>query len=206
MRSFIAVLNKLTCLLVLSSAGLFTDTRAQAHELQPTVADVRVSGQTLTLDLRLNIEALLADIDLDALSDTNDATNAENYDVLRALSAQELAARAPDLLAQWNALPLITLDGRAVELQSGQLGIPTDTDIELSRLSDWQLTAQVPQGGQVLRISWPDGAGAIVVRQQGVDAPFTGYLEGGDTSADIILGDGDEMTFWQAFVSYFRGR
>lgn len=193
---------KLTLLVALSSAGLFTSTRAQAHELQPTIADIALEGDALAVTLRLNVEALLADIDLDAVTDTNDAQNAADYDALRELSGADIAARAPELLATWNALPLVTVDGQPVALTSGTLSIPEGVDPELARLSDWTLTGTAPSGASALTVSWPDGSGALVVRQQGVEAPFTGYLDGGQSTDPINLAGGDQMTGWQAFTSY----
>ena len=193
---------KLTLLVLLSSAAAFTSGRAMAHELQPTIADLTVEQGTLTLDMRLNIEALLSGIDLDAVDDTNDADNVGDYDALRALPAEDIAARAAQLVEAWNTLPLITVDGADVTLTAGAPSIPTDTDIELARLSDWTLSAEVPQDAQSVTISWPDGAGALVLRQQGVEAPFTGYLDGGDTSEEIALGGGGQATWWGALASY----
>ncbi|MBD3663324.1 HupE/UreJ family protein [Sulfitobacter aestuariivivens] len=196
------VLTKLTLLLALSSALLLTIPRAQAHELQPTIADISRDGETLNVVMRLNLEALLAGIDLDGLEDTDDAENVADYDSLRALSAQEIIDRAPALLDQWNALPLVRVDGAPVALKSSNLEIPGDVDIELARISTWTLQGDVAADARALTVTWPDGAGAIVVRQQGVDAPFTGYLDGGDTSPEIAFDGGGAQSGWQAFVEY----
>lgn len=201
-QTFIKVLSKLALLLVLSSAGALTASNVTAHELQPTIADITVDQGKLTLDLRLNVEAMLADIDLDQVQDTNDAENAADYDALRALPAEAITARAPELVTGWNALPMLVVDGAVVELIAGPLEMPLDVDIELPRVSAWRLSADVPADAQSLTFTWPEGAGAIVLRQQGVEEPFTGYLDGGDTSPEIALRGGNEATMWQAFTSY----
>lgn len=193
---------KLALLGVLSSMLLWCGAMVQAHEVQPTIGDLTVSDGQLTLDLRLNVEAFLAEIDLDAVDDTNNAVNAGDYDALRALSADEIAARAPDLLTRWNAVPLLTIDGAPIELRAASLDIPQDVDIELPRISTWRLLGDVSYTAGQITVSWPDGAGAMVLRQQGVDEPFTGYLNGGEISPEIDLGGGGEQTTWQAFVSY----
>jgi hypothetical protein len=193
---------KLTLLVVLSSILMWSGARTDAHELQPTIGDLTLADGQAGLVLRLNLEALLSGIDLDAIEDTNNAENAQDYDVLRALGADALAARAPELLTAWNALPLLTVDGVAVSLKSGELSVPKDVDIELARISEWRLSADVASDAREVTVSWPDGAGAMVLRQQGVDAPFTGYLSGGETSPAITVSGGDAQTGWQAFGSY----
>jgi hypothetical protein len=193
---------KLAALALLSSLLVWSGS-ARAHELQPTVADLTVAEGTAELVLRLNIEAHLAEIDLDGLTDTDNAANAEDYDSLRALPAEEIAARAPDLLAEWNELPLITLDGTPVTLTSGALSVPEGIDPELARTSEWTLRAEgLDPAAQSLIFAWPEGAGPIVLRQQGVEEPFTGYLEGGSVSDEIALAGGDAATGWQTFVAY----
>ena len=174
----------------------------RAHEVQPTVADLSVSDRTLTLELILSLEAFLGDIDLDGLNDINDAENAQDYDDLRALPNDEIAARAPDLLPDWNALPLVMVDGTPVTMESAEIEIPEDLDVELARIAKWTLTGDVPQDATTVEVSWPDGGGPLVLRQQGVEDPFTGFMEGGDRSPVIDLGGGNEQSGWATFAGY----
>ena len=175
---------------------------AQAHEVVPTIADVQSSDGQVTLDLRVNLEALMSGIDLDAVADTNDAEDASDYDSLRALPADEVAARAPELLAQWNALPLLRADGEPVALEAVALTLPEDVNPELPRIAEWSLQGTVPQDTRGLVVSWPDGSGALVLRQQGVENPYTGYLDGGAESPEILLAGGGQQSAWEAFASY----
>lgn len=182
--------------------GLTMVSAVHAHEVQPTIGDLTVAQGQADLVLRINLEAFLAGIDLDTVADTNDATNAGDYDTLRALSGDAIAARAPDLLASWNALPLMVVDGTPVVLENLSVSVPKDIDIELPRVSEWALRASVPRDAQLVAITWPVGAGAMVLRQQGVDDPFTGYLAGGETSSKIALSGGDAQSTGEAFFSY----
>ena len=175
---------------------------ARAHEVQPTIADLTVAEGTAELILRINLEAFLAGIDLDAVEDTDNADNAQDYDALRALDAAQIAGRAPALLEQWNALPLLRVDGEAVELRSHSISVPEGVDIESPRITEWQLSGAVPDGAIGAVLTWPAGSGALVLRQQGVEDPFTGYLDGGQTSPEIALGGGGQQSGTQAFVSY----
>ncbi|MEP5731829.1 MAG: HupE/UreJ family protein [Sulfitobacter sp.] len=194
--------DKLALWLALSTLALGFASGAQAHELQPTIGDLTVEQGRAELVLRLNLEAFLAKIDLDGLEDTDDAENAADYDVLRALSGDEIARRAPDLLTGWNALPLVMVDGKAVQMRSTEVVVPENVNIELARVSDWVLVGDVPNGAQTVQVIWPEGGGAMVLRQQGVQAPYTGYLAGGETSPEIALTGGYAQSGMRAFLSY----
>ena len=176
--------------------------KAPAHEVQPTIADMTVSdGGEITLDFRLNLEAFLADIDLDTVEDTDDDAASADYDALRALAGEELATRVSEVIAAWNALPVV-FAGADVPLDLAALTIPDDVDFELPRESALTLTGQLPAGATELTVNWPAGSGALVLRQQGVDAPYTGYLDGGQSSPAIALAGGDAQTPGAAFASY----
>lgn len=194
-RFSLLLLIKLALVLSLSSSP------AAAHEVVPTIADLTVAEGRAELNLRINLEAFIAGVDLDTVEDTNDAPQAQEYDALRALSAQALAARAPELLDGWNALPVLSVDGVPVTLQSVSMTVPEGVDIELPRIAEWTLSADMPQGAAVT-MAWPSGGGDLVVRQQGVDAPFTGLVSGGSASPAITLAGGDQATGWQTFAGY----
>ncbi|KIN61002.1 putative membrane protein [Sulfitobacter noctilucae] len=200
--TFPNTLKQVTLLGAMSMLLMLVGTGGRAHEVQPTIGDLTVQDGRAELSLKINIEAFLAGIDLDAVTDTNEAENAADYDALRALSNEDIAARAPDLVPGWNALPMVQVDGTPVTLQTETISIPEDVDIELARVSTWVLSADVPADANSVQVIWPEGAGAMVLRQQGVDAPFTGYLAGGETSPEINLAGGDEQTGMDAFVSY----
>ena len=189
------LLCKLACVLVLSSA------QARAHEVVPTIADLSVAQGEAVLDLRINLEAFLAGVDLDTVEDTNNAPQAADYDALRALPADALAARAQELLTGWNALPVLSVDGMALALRSAAITVPDGVDIELPRIAEWQLRADAA-GGDSITLTWPDGGGDLVLRQQGVEAPFTGLVSGGDSSPAIALAGGDAASGWQTFAGY----
>ena len=121
---------KLALLMLLSSLLSLAPQLVIAHEVQPTVGDLTVTEGQATLELRINIEAFLASIDLDAVADTDDAANAADYDALRALPAEEIAGRASELLSGWNALPLLEVDGVAITLTSRSVTVPDDVDAE----------------------------------------------------------------------------
>lgn len=195
---------KLWLCALLSMAALVALSRAgQAHEVQPTIADLALAGDNnVTLDLRLNVEAFLAGVDLDAVADTNEDSASDTYDVLRALGAAEIEARLPALVAAWNAHPLATAGEEALVFEIAGVTVPEDVDFELPRLTELSLRAALPAGATAITVNWPAGAGALVLRQQGVEEPYTGYLDGGESSPAIAFGGGGAEGQWQAFFGY----
>lgn len=167
----------------------------------PTIADLAVAEGRAELELRINLEAFLAGVDLDTVGDTDAAPQAADYDALHALPAQALAARAQELLPQWNVLPVLSVDGTPLVLESIEIDVPEVVDPALPRVSRWFLAADAPDGSTVT-VSWPQGGGDLVVRQMGVDAPYTGLVSGGASSPAISLGGGDQATGWGTFFGY----
>ncbi|WP_375227691.1 HupE/UreJ family protein [Roseobacter sp. S98] len=175
---------------------------ATAHELIPTVADLSVTDEAeVTLTLRMNIEAFLSGIDLDNVADTDDTEGSDDYDTLRAMDIPDLQARLPELITQWNAVPLAEA-GDALRFALRSVETETPADFELPRISLVELVAPLPEGAATVTVNWPAGSGAMVLRQQGVAEPYTGYLAGGDSSPAISFEGGGAQTPGEAFMAY----
>lgn len=174
---------------------------ARAHEVTPTIGDISVADAELTLDLRLNIEAFVAEIDLDGITNTNASNRSDRYDALRALSPDALLPEAQAFAEAW--LQTLTIDaGGPVAMQVERIEIEPVGDVEVPRASHLVLRGTVPAGARDLVLTWPAGAGNLVLRQQGVQDPFTGYIDGGTSSPPIPLAGGVEQSGWQVFVGY----
>ncbi len=188
------MLAKLTVVVLMSSLP------ANAHEVVPTIADVIIADGDVNLTLQINLEAFLVGVDMDAVQDTNDAPQAQDYDALRALSGEKVAQRASELIAGWNALPMIQVDGVPIALNSMSVDVPDDVSEDLPRIARWRLTGAT-MAGTSLVFSWPPGGGDVVLRQQGVDDPFTGLISGG-ANATISMSGGDAQSNMQSFFGY----
>jgi hypothetical protein len=172
-----------------------------AHEVTPTIADLSVTGSVLVLDMRLNIEAFIAGIDLDDIVDTNSSGLSDRYDELRGMAPQDLSGLARDFFESWaTQIELRTPD--PVDLSLRDILIDAVGDPELPRTSHVVLTGRVPDGASALTLRWPQGAGDLVLRQQGVNEPFTGYVAGGDLTPPIALSGGDARGGWSVFAGY----
>ena len=173
-----------------------------AHEVTPTIGDLEVTDGALTLVLRLNAEAYMAGIDLDGIEDTDETDQSDDYDSLRALPPGALQARLEAFMPVWAQSIAIDVDGVRIPLdlvasEVGELG-----DIDLPRMSQVTLAGSLASDGSDLTLSWPSGAGALVLRQLGVDEPFTGFVQGGATSPVIELGGGGQVGGWATFAAY----
>jgi len=197
------VCAKLMLLALLSTLFLGAGTKpGAAHEVLPTIADLRVLGDgTLQLDVRVNLEAFLAGVDLDNIDNTDVDAAAADYDALRALPAEDIAARAAEVVEAWSAHPLVMVE-RPVALTLESVSVPEDIDFELPRVAEMRLTGVLPQGVTEVTIQWPSGAGALALRQQDVAAPFTGLLQGGGSTPPIPLVGGEAPGPWQTFYAY----
>jgi len=173
----------------------------RAHEVTPTIADLTVRDGLLRLELRLNIEAFVAGIDLDGMEDTDQSPYSGRYDALRALGPAELLPIVERFTALWLRQVIVETPAR-VDLTVSNIQIPEVGDADVPRPTHLTLTGQVAPGTRVLRLVWPDGAGALVLRQQGVADPFTGYIPGGGVSPPIPLEGGVSQSWWEAFATY----
>lgn len=175
---------------------------AAAHEVLPAIGDMTQVGDALQFDIQLNVESFIAGIDLTETSDTDSAPQAADYDSLRALEPAALDAAFAAFWPEMADRLQIAVDGtlRTPSLTSfaaGEVG-----DIENIRSSRLQFTVQLPENATEVTVGWAREFGTLVLRQQGVDAPYDGYLEAGAVSEPIALSGGDQASGWQTFVNY----
>ncbi len=190
---FLALVSSMWCVLC---AGV-----AAAHEVTPTIGDFAITDGQITLDLRMNVEAFVAGIDLDGMADTNDSDLSDTYDRLRALEPEALDPLIRDFVGTW--LPTLTLEANGqIRLTLSSLAIEPVANVALPRATILSFVGDLPEGARTLVLGWPAGAGDMVLRQQGVEAPYTGYLQGGQTTGAIPLSGGAERGGWQTFVDY----
>lgn len=175
---------------------------AEAHEVRPAVGDIFTEGGQVVLDLRLSIEPILAGADLEGVDDTNATDQAAEIDALRALAPEVLSARVyaaftdfvSALEVQTNGTTPLALTLETVETDGvGNTELPRDTTL--------RLVGDLPAGTQSIALSWPARYGTLILRQQGVEEPYTGYLSGSSTGPITITG-GDAQGFGAALVTY----
>ena len=188
--------------LVMSSVAICWAALAAAHEVLPALADMEVQGERLTFTVETPLEGFVAGVDLGAVDDTNAAPEADTYDALRALGVEEMAARFrafwPDMAEEID----IEINGVRVAPELDEVVVPEPGDLSLPRPAKLQFFVPLPEDAQTVRVGWDAAFGTLVLRQQGVEAPYDGYLEAGAVSDPIRLGGGDQASGWESFLRY----
>ena len=175
---------------------------AQAHEVLPSIVDMTRTDDGLVFDVDLNLESFIAGIDQTATTDTNEAAEAAEYDVLRALEPAALEAAFREYWPQMAEGINVTVDGARSDLSLSTVNVAPVGNFDLPRDSEIQFIATVPDGAQNVSVGWASDFGVMVLRQMGVEAPFDAYLEAGATSDEFSLAGGDQASGWQTFVNY----
>ena len=175
---------------------------AAAHQVLPAIVDLGTRGDTLTLEVNLNLEGFIAGIDLSQTMDTNAAPSGASYDALRAMEPARLEQTFRGFWPQMAGRISIYADrSRLVPvlegIHAGEVG-----NFDLPRTASLRLSAVLPRGTKVVRVGWAAEFGAMVIRQTGVGKPFDGYVAGGVLSPPIEVGGGDEKGRAATFLAY----
>jgi len=172
-----------------------------AHEISPSVGDLEISDDAVSLKIRLNAESFVARIDLQSLTDTDDTEDANDYDLYRTMEPPELE-EAFRLYWPEMSQKLQIKAPEALILELTDITVPEVGNVDLPRKSEIDIRATVTSSAQAVTVSWPADYGTLIVRQQGVDSPYTGYLENGGTTEAIYRAGVTQRNAWQSFVYY----
>ena len=175
---------------------------ANAHEVLPSIGDMREVDGQVTFEIRANLESFIAGINLTETADTNESAQAATYDELRALTPEALAAQFTAFWPQMAAGITLTADGAPLAPELTGVRVEAIGNVEVVRPSIFEFRAELPAGAQTLQIGWGPEFGVLVLRQMDVPAPYDGYLEAGALSDNIPLAGGGQATGWQTFVDY----
>ena len=175
---------------------------AAAHEVVPAIADMTQTDGTLTFEVRLAVEGLIAGINLTQTADTNEAPQAATYDDLRALPPADLATKFTEFWPQMAQNISVRTGDATLPLALIAILVPSDAPADLARISTLRFSAPIPAGATTVQVGWAEPYGALVLRQIGVDKPYDGYLEAGALSDPIPLSGGGQVGQWQTFIDY----
>ena len=176
---------------------------AQSHEVLPSIADITLDRKSINVEIRLTAEAMLAEIDLQTVSDTSGAENEQEYDRLRLLKPDQLEVIFrqywPELAKK---IHIRTADSdNDLLLNLNAIRIDPVGDIDLPRFSYISFTAP-RQSFEPIVFSWDKRLGAIILRQQGIENGVTRYLTSGQKSPPISDNLQPPKSGWLVFVEY----
>ena len=167
---------------VLAQLAGFVNTAA-AHELRPAIADVSVAADSVTVVVELALEALVAEVDVSVIDNTDESPNAARYDTLREMVPTALEA---ELRAAWPNLAgnfLLAAGDTALQAQIAEVAIPDVGDMDLVRDTVLTLTAALPDDGSDVTVGWTANNGPLVIRQiDAGDNAYSALLDGGRVS------------------------
>lgn len=174
---------------------------ATAHETRPAIADITLAEEGVEIVIDLNIESIIAEIDVRGLRDTDLAPNAGEYDRLRALDPAKLSIA---FRAYWPRMRddiTITIDGATIKPELAGLFIPDIRDHAVPR--DSIITLHLP-AGDVVTVQWAARFGALILRQQNApeETAYTGLLKPGETSPPITRQGGETEGGLATFARY----
>ncbi|MDX8353645.1 HupE/UreJ family protein [Cognatiyoonia sp. IB215182] len=175
---------------------------AQAHEVLPSIADMRVVGDRVVFEVRANIESFVAGVNLTETSNTNEAAEAAVYDALRALEPADLQAQFEAFWPQMAERITLSADGITLTPTLDRVIADPVGNVELVRSSIIQFSAELPDGAISVQMGWAPEFGVLVLRQMDVPAPYDGYLVPGAVSDPIILAGSGQASGWGTFIDY----
>jgi hypothetical protein len=193
-RSQLVLLLRLS--IVLAALGAIVK-GAQAHELRPAIADVTVSSDSVVLRIELALEALVAEVDVSEVDNTDEAPNAEAYDAYRLMEPGALEAALREAWADLAAEFMIAAGETALRAEIAEVVIPEVGNVELVRDSMLTLGAALPDDGSAVAVGWAARNGPLVVRQDGMgDDGYAALLQGGELSKPLARqGGGGVLRF-----------
>jgi hypothetical protein len=149
---------------VLLGAWLISIATAHAHEIRPAVVDITFdAADHYTIDLGLNVEALLAGVS-PKHRDTNESPNANRYNALRALAPERLRPQIEAFVPQLIRGLRLEFDGEPAAIRFVRADVPPVGDLTVSRLSHLRLAGDVPPGSRAFRWSYATEFGPNVLR------------------------------------------
>ncbi len=170
---------------------------SNAHEIRPSIVDLSLDQAVASIEFRVNLEAVLAEIGSDH-EDTDDSPSVDYYNSLRAMDAAELKLVFDTYIDTFlNNVSITDNAGETLSLQLKALDIPAVGDIQIARDSSLTLQTSLADDVTAVSLSWAPTYGALILRagSESTDNLFNQYLQPGDTSDFIQLG-GQSSTSW----------
>jgi len=178
---------------------------AHGHEIRPAVMTLNVEQGRYTVNVSLNIEALLVGVSPEH-RDTDESPNAGDYAQLRALVPAALKQRWLKFEGDYLAGVTIEADGQRVPLRVEAVDIPAVGDIKLARISRLRLAVEVPPTARALRFAYAPAFGSSVWRVPGAGGRLEAlWLRDGRAGDPYVIGVGVRVATRAEVVARYTG-
>jgi hydrogenase/urease accessory protein HupE len=143
---------------------------AIADVVKPALVEINVEKDgAVNIEVRASIEALLTGINAQ-YKNTQDAPNAEEYDVYRKMSAAELLLAFEPFREKLLQSVFLQVGADKIALEIGAVDIPPTGYTKVPRISVIELTGKLPITAQSLKWYYPAKFGDNAVRVRQIDA------------------------------------
>lgn len=167
---------------------IFFNFQSHSHEIKPAIADLIISDGSVSIELVLNAETVLAELDASKYQDTNNAPEAAIYDQFRSLSDSELQEIIKEQSFKFIQKISTNNNDQKLDLQLTNIKIRSENDLEIPRETVFTFTTTTKNNN--LNIQFDTSMGPVVVRQFSDDtketALYTSYLRPGETSDNLF--------------------
>lgn len=169
--------------------SLFIFSALFAHEVRPAIVDLNLDDKgQYQLSIKLNLEALISN-DGSEHQDTDDSNNADIYNALREMQAEDLAQKF--LMFESGFLEKIQLsfDGKPQTIEVNDILIPDVGDLDLARDSTLNFKGAIPAGAKNLSWKWDASFGNAAFRVSSLKVPevYSAYLKEGKPSELVLI-------------------
>lgn len=142
---------------------VFISFQTNSHEIKPAVVDIIISDGSLSIELVINAETVLADVDASSYQDTNKSPESVIYDQFRALSDIELAKIITDQSFKFiNKINIVAASGNLNPVLENIYIIPEE-NLELPRETKLKFLSLTDSDN--LTIQFDKFIGDVVIRQ-----------------------------------------
>ena len=207
--SFVKIhISFVLCWLVLITGG---SGLSQAHEIRPALMQFEASQtqpSTLNITLDMTAEIFLSDMDIAALTDTDDSDKSDEYDRYRAVSAAELAQQVRAGWLMLAAQIFVENGGVRLPLSLGDVTVETGLDKSQARQTKIQFTAAPLNADKEVVLYWASALGPLIVRQAesvtSSEPLYAVYLAAGEKSDAISLSSPVEVAMLDVVRRYLH--
>jgi len=195
--------------LILSTATLIMSVMAPAvaaHELQPAVANLTVSDDSISGTIELSLEPLIAGMDLSEIEDTDASDKKAQYETLRELSPADLTKAFKEAWPSIATKVYAKAGETPLHININGVEVPEVGDIEVSRLSKLTFFAALPVDGSDVTFGFAADLGGLIVRQAQADGTvgYAAVLAKGDSSAPMPRDGAAKVSGISNFLNYIK--